>query len=353
MRIEASSLALQSAHRETQQHTVSERLRMWVGTRPDFAALERGQPPGAQRAAPFAVVHISDAARAQAARETEPVEPATADAPADPQLQLLIDIIERMTGYKVKLLRPQDLRVEQEPIVLADPKQPAQASRAGYGVEYDYHAAYTETESTRFAAEGVIRTADGQEIRFRFELAMQRSYHEETNVSLRLGDAVRTQDPLVLNFDGTAAELADTRLAFDLDADGRNEQINHLTGGSGFLALDRNQNGRVDDGSELFGTRSGDGFADLAAHDRDGNGWIDENDPVFQQLQVWTQPADGGAQLRSLAEAGVGAISLARVRTPFDLKNLANEQLGQVRSSGIYLTEDGQAKTVQQIDLTV
>lgn len=56
--------------------------------------------------------------------------------------------------------------------------------------------------------------------------------------------------------------------------------------GSGFLALDRNQNGVVDDGSELFGTQSGDGFAHLALYDQDSNGWIDANDPVFDKLRI-------------------------------------------------------------------
>jgi hypothetical protein len=173
-------------------------------------------------------------------------------------------------------------------------------------------------------------------------------------VSLRLGDAARqTKDPLVINFAGTAAQLAETRFAFDLDADGVKEQINQLGSGSGFLALDLNRNGRVDDGRELFGARSGDGFADLAAHDADGNGWIDENDPIHAQLQVWRQAADGSGTLTPLASVDVGAISLARVATPFDLKTPANALLGQVRASGVYLSESGQAGTVQQIDLTV
>lgn len=352
MKVETSSLALQSAHRETQARAVSERLRMWVGARPDFEAAEQGRPAPARLAAPV-VVRISDAARAKASQDANAGAPAPDELPADPQLRLLVDIIERLTGQKVRLVRAQDLRATVATPDLADPNSPSQPPRAGHGVEYDYRASYTETESTRFTAEGLIRTADGQEIRFRLELAMQRRYHEETNVSLRLGDAVRAKDPLVINFAGTAAELADARFAFDLDADGRQEQVHPLARGSGFLALDRNHNGRIDDGRELFGPHSGDGFADLAAYDADGNGWIDANDPVFGQLRIWSRSADGGEQLHSLGDAGVGAISLARVATPFDLRSAANAQLGQVRTSGVYLTEDGQARTVQQVDLTV
>ena len=169
---------------------------------------------------------------------------------------------------------------------------------------------------------------------------------------MRAGDAVRTTDPLVLNFAGTAAQLTDQRFAFDLDADGSAEQINFAGPGSGFLVFDRNANGKVDNGRELFGPTSGDGFQELAALDGDGNGWIDENDAAYGQLQVWSRDAAGNEGLQSLAEAGVGAIALARIATPFSVKTEANELLGQIRSSGIFLQEDGTAGTIQQIDLT-
>lgn len=342
MRIDASSLSLQSAHSAARQREVQEHLRMWVGARPPS--------PAATDSAT-----ISAAGRSKAAADTSAAaKPDTEALADDPRLQLLIDMVERLTGRRVRLVTARDFQVTAEPVVLDDPHRPAPARDAGFGLEYDYHASYSEAESTRFAAEGVIRTADGREIRFHLELAMQRSYHEETSVSLRLGDAARqTKDPLVINFAGTAAELMATRFAFDLDADGTQEQINHLASGSGFLALDLNRNGQVDDGRELFGARSGDGFADLAAHDADGNGWIDENDPIYAQLKVWRQAVDGSASLTSLASTGVGALSLARVATPFDLKTPGNALLGQVRSSGVYLSEDGRAGTVQQLDLTV
>jgi hypothetical protein len=344
MRIDTAALALHTARHATQQREVQEHLRVWSGPRPTSPAVADH-------------VSISEAARSKAADEADATTAQDSDAlEHDPKLQLIIDMVERLTGHRVRLVRARDLQVTPEPVALEDPHRPAPAPApsAGFGLEYDYHATYTETESTQFAAEGVIRTTDGRDIRFQLTLTMQRSYHEESSVSLRLGDAARpTKDPLVINFAGTAAQLAETRFAFDLDADGVKEQINQLGTGSGFLALDLNQNGRVDDGRELFGARSGDGFAELARHDADGNGWIDENDPIYAQLQVWRQAADGAGTLSPLAASGVGAVSLARVATPFDLKTPANTFLGNVRASGIYLREDGQAGTVQQLDLSV
>ena len=57
--------------------------------------------------------------------------------------------------------------------------------------------------------------------------------------------------------------------------------------------------------------------------------------------------------LSSLKDHNVGAISVGQVATPFELRSAGNESLGGVRSTGIYLTEDGQAGSVQQIDLSV
>jgi hypothetical protein len=72
---------------------------------------------------------------------------------------------------------------------------------------------------------------------------------------------------------------------------------------SGFLVFDRNGNGKADNGSELFGVASGNGFADLRRLDEDRNGWIDENDSAWRQLAVWS-----GSGFASLAERQVGAL---------------------------------------------
>ena len=170
---------------------------------------------------------------------------------------------------------------------------------------------------------------------------------------LRMGSDAQAIDPLVINFDGTAAELQSVRFAFDLNGDGQTEQVPLLSGNRGYLALDRNSNQRIDSGLELFGPATGNGYAELARHDDDGNGWIDENDAVFSQLKVWVPEAEGAGRLMSLKEAGVGALSLAATQTPFALRTSGNDPLGMVRSTSAYLREDGGAGTMQQIDLAV
>ena len=348
MKIASSALHLQAQHSATRMHSQSSRMEMWVGQRPTSAR------------SPQASVRISDAARQAAAEPLASAQRARATSRTDttenltPHLAMVRDLIERMTGVVAQI---STLQAEPAPaateLAPASPSPTPQAARsAGFGLVVEQHTVLEESEHTQFAAEGIVRTADGQEVRFTLQLDMQRSYREETWSSLRLGDAAVPVDPLVINFDGTAAELQDLRFAFDLDGDSQTENVPLLAGNRGYLALDRNQNQRIDNGLELFGPATGQGFAELAQHD-DGNGWIDENDAVFSQLRVWTPSADGTGPLRTLQDMGVGALHLASADSPFALRGEHNSALGAVRSTSIYLREDGGAGTVQQIDLVV
>ena len=353
MKITGSSLQLESSHYQFQRHEVSESLRMWAGSRrPDFEGNDSARRPAL---GPAELIEISDAGRAAQAGETSAIEQGLDAAEQDPTLSLIRGLLAMLTGKEIRVFDAAELQQGTEPTAQASTTAGSAPSRpAGFGVEYDYRESYTEVEQTAFEASGVVQTADGREISFNLSLLMARSYHMETNVSLRLGDARQKSDPLVINFSGNAAQLTDRRFAFDLNSDGTaSEQINFVTGGSGFLAFDRNGDGVINNGSELFGTRTGDGFAELALLDADNNGWIDENDAAYAQLSVWTRDAKGADTLRSLQEANVGAISLTRVATPFDIKDQSNALQGQVRASGVYLKENGGVGSIQQVDLTV
>lgn len=77
-----------------------------------------------------------------------------------------------------------------------------------------------------------------------------------------------------------------------------------------------NGDGCVNNGSELFGTCSGDGAADLAGLDSDGNRWLDEADAAYDTLRVWQRDERGQSTLSSLRERGVGALYLGSSETP-------------------------------------
>ena len=210
---------------------------------------------------------------------------------------------------------------------------------------------FYEQETTAFQTTGSVVTADGRTLDFNLEFQMSRefaSYYEE---SVSLGNA-RFLDPLVINLDTNVASVSDQKFFFDLDADGKEESISGLHPGSGYLALDINGNGIIDDGKELFGTTSGDGFLDLAKYDDDGNGWIDEKDAIFEKLLIWATDENGNSELYHLKEKDVGALYLGRVSTEHSLNDpLTNRANGVIRSSGLFLYENGTAGTLQQLDL--
>ena len=368
MKIDSASYALASSHLATRRDEVQESLRMWIGSRrPDFETSAGGGS---------STVSLSAAARAAFAGGLRPAANlpppaqtptpvATSDSAAiadpgdaienDPFLRLIISMVEMLTGRQIRVFSAQDGPPASAPPAVADPHAAAPAATrerpAGFGIEYDYHAVHEEYEQTQFSAQGIVRTSDGREISFALELSMTRSYREETLISIRAGDAVR-KDPLVLNFNGSAAQLSDRRFAFDLDGNGAPDNIALLTGGSGYLAFDRNGNGRVDSGAELFGPATGSGFGELATLDDDGNGWIDENDRAFARLGVWTPDAESEGRLESLAGRKVGAIALGHVGSRFELRGAANGDLGAIANSGLFLANDGRVGSVQEIDLT-
>ena len=210
----------------------------------------------------------------------------------------------------------------------------------------------SESESVAFASSGMVKTQDGRSIDFNIEVSMSRAFTSQIN-TLTTQNYIKT-DPLVINLDTDIGSVTDQKFLFDLDSDGDEEEISFAGKGSGFLALDKNGDGRIGDGSELFGTKSGDGFKDLAAFDEDGNGWIDENDSIYSKLKVWTKDEAGNDYLINLKDADVGAIYLDNADTQFSLKDGINRLNGEIKKTGIYLHEStGAAGTLNHIDLAV
>ncbi len=199
------------------------------------------------------------------------------------------------------------------------------------------------SEKIETKIQGKVYTEDGREIVINADLRLSQSFYAKIEKSAAF------IDPLVITFDGKLPELDGTKFSFDIDCDGEKDQISRLVKGSGFLALDRDGNGKIDDGSELFGTKSGDGFEELRTFDEDGNEWIDSGDSVFDRLRIWSND-EGESRLIALGEAGIGAIYLGGVNAEFGYRSSNGAALGQLRKSGVFLYEDGRIGNVSQVD---
>ena len=140
--------------------------------------------------------------------------------------------------------------------------------------------------------------------------------------------------PILIDLENDGVRLTgiEEPVWFDIDANGEPNLMSWTDGGEGFLALDRNGNGRIDDGGELFGnatrlmdgTRASNGYEALAEFDSsslggNGDNAIDSLDSGFNALQVWTDGNHDGIsqaeELQTLAAAGIQRIGLDHRRS--------------------------------------
>lgn len=162
---------------------------------------------------------------------------------------------------------------------------------------------------------------------------------------------VPRRDPLALdlNSDGAIGTLSrDQGVFFDLDNSGFAEETSWIAPSDGFLVLDRNQNGQIDGGAELFGTETKlangnyaeNGYEALAEFDANSDGKVDSNDEIYEALRVWEdQNSDGVAssgELKTLTDLGVASISVDYATNRFTDENNVEH-----REESTFSFEDG------------
>lgn len=154
-------------------------------------------------------------------------------------------------------------------------------------------------------------------------------------------------DPLVVDLNGNGIELTSSEngVKFDIDGDGVKEQTAAPENGDALLALDRNNNGVIDDGRELFGDQNGakNGFAELKKFDDNNDNVIDKNDKVFDQLKVVKLSNNGLQEITSARNAGIVKIDLSKIEKSNDKIN------GNVIShKGFVYGKDGSSRTIAE-----
>ncbi len=226
---------------------------------------------------------------------------------------------------------------------------------SSWGFVYESSEEYYQKSSVEFSAQATIKSGN-KEFNINLNLSYSQEFYEVHKTRISIG-ATNFEDPLLINmqdnlssFDSISKNMS---FMFDINSDGEKDEIALLKDGVGFLALDKNKNGQIDNGHELFGAASGDGFAELKAYDEDGNNWIDENDSIFKDLRVWEINEKGENSLLTLAQAGVGAIYLSTVATDFNYSQSIGKDNAKMTESSIFLKENGEAGVVSSVDFRV
>jgi len=160
-------------------------------------------------------------------------------------------------------------------------------------------------------------------------------------------------DPLTINFGGGDATLTRQDFSFDLRGDGTMHSVRFATASSGFVALDRNGNGSIDNGTELFGSRTDDGFAELKEFDSNGDSVIDARDDRYADLMTISIDESGAGTGRYLAETGVSLIPTSGAKVSRTISDVDRpDQITASITEEAHIQTASGAATVQNLILT-
>ena len=192
-----------------------------------------------------------------------------------------------------------------------------------------------------------------------FERMLSSGEYKDIEVIFQKAQAEQNRriDPLVFDLGGdgiTTVSLEESNAFFDLDNNGFAEKTSWVGVKEGLLAYDKNGDGVINGGNELFGDRTlmkdgktlaSSGFAALAEYDDNKDGKIDSNDVIYALLRIW-QDSDGdgiasAGELRRLVDLGIVSIGLSYSNT--GVTDSANNI--QVRTGTFTLT-DGSSRAV-------
>jgi len=147
----------------------------------------------------------------------------------------------------------------------------------------------------------------------------------------------RRIDPLVIDLDGDGIKLVNinqSNAMFDLTGSGFANKTGWISSGDAFLVWDKNNNGRIDDISEMFGSGNQSGFKALALYDTNRDGKIDAFDDVFKNLKLWQDRNGDGrtdeGELLSLRDVGIKAINLNTIQTNINQEGNLITEVGSV-----------------------
>ena len=159
---------------------------------------------------------------------------------------------------------------------------------------------------------------------------------------------------LDLNGDGVQTKSVSAGVQFDINGIGQKVSTGWVAGGDGLLVMDRNRDGIINGGTELFGQgttlangqKAGNGYVALSEIDSNADGIMNASDAKFADLMVWVDSdADGVSQnteLHGLASLGI---------TQLDLNAAASSEVNNGNLVGLVsnFTKDGEVHEMADV----
>ena len=210
---------------------------------------------------------------------------------------------------------------------------------------------HSHEQHLNYQVKGVFNVND-QELSLDYNFALS---SEQVSYSKIEMSAAALKDPIIVQFGSQGLGNIKGQKDFAINQDNTLDSLPIFSGDVGYLVYDKNNNQQADNGSELFGPTTGQGFTELAQLDSNNNGFIDADDQQFEQLYLW-QPSgdkDQTNQWLSLKEAEIQAISLSAISTPFDFYDQQGKIQAQLRQSSFAISESGNGLGVHQIDVRI
>jgi|GEM_PF-2091567 len=168
------------------------------------------------------------------------------------------------------------------------------------------------------------------------------------------------RDPLVFDLNGNGLETtgisATNPILFDHDADGVKTATGWVSANDAFLVLDKNGNGVIDNGRELFGDAmlksngqlATDGFDALRDLDSNADGKISSGDTQFSNLRLWRDlNQDGISQSNELFTLGSQNIAAINAGSTTNSQILSNGN--QLADLGSFIKTDGSSGTLGEV----
>jgi len=260
---------------------------------------------------------------------------------ADPKLERDLDLMLRMISkdekeYESLKARFEKLLNQARGGITTGEETAAVAAEASAETAAESTTAVGSSTSGTFATGQQSQALTTEEMsaslarRNSYELNLK--FRQNTSVEERIGISleelgIKKVDPLVLDLDGKGIQLTEAGKGaiFDVTADGKLDSTAWVKGNTALLTYDRNGNGVVDNGSELFGDQNGaaHGFEELGKYDANGDRKITILDPIFKALKLYRDLNGDGKmsknEFSSLSELGIKALNLNFMRTSADI----------------------------------